>query len=151
MSKPKGLLISVVVLLSLVGLELVLSSLKPPDAAVRITNMGETPIVDMRITFGDGVVVVGTIAPQDSAVVHFSGRKKDALKVSFSQLDNPLSGFEVADFDPSALRRQGRELALEIRMNEYSRAQVTDETPTTLSRLTQNLWSWFGADVEPSP
>ena len=151
MSKPRGLLIFVLVVLSLVGLELILSGLKPPDAAVRITNMGETPIVEMRIAFGDSVVAVGTIAPQESTVVHFSGRKKGVLKVSFNQLDNPLSGFEVADFDPSALRGQGNALALEIRMNEYSRAQVTDESPTTLGRLTQNLWSWFGADAEPSP
>lgn len=150
MTRSRGMLIGLVVVLAFVSLELGLTLFKPPEAGVRIFNMGETPIVDLRIAYGGRTIAVETIPPQQSAFVHFAGWKRDLLTLNFTQLDNPLGSFQVADFDPAALRKENADLAIEIRENEFSRGHMPDETPTALGRLWRNVSSWFVDESEPS-
>ncbi len=151
MSKPKRKLIVLGVLLLLVGTEFGLSSLRIPTAAVRIVNPGDEPVVDLEVVCGDCKVSVGRINPQQSAVVHVAGRGNNVLKLSYKQLGNAMSGFEVTHFNPGRLSRDGSVLVLEIRPNEFTRYHMPDETPTALGRLGRNVAGWFGEEPEPSP
>ena len=144
MPKSKRTLIVVGIVVFVVGLELGLSALKAPEGTVRIVNVGDTPITDMQLVLGDSKVSVAPIPPQGSMDVPMSGRENLELNVTFKQLDNALGGFQVADFDARAMRRDHTMLVLEIRTNEFVRSQMPDETPTTFGRLARKVSSWFG-------
>lgn len=144
MSRRKRTLIVVGAVLFVVGLELGLKSLKAPEATVRIVNVGDAPITDMQLVLGKNTVDVAPIAPQGSSDVRISGRLKQTLKITFRQLDNPLTGFQVPEFDAAALHRDSLILVLEIRSNEFVRSQAPDETPTILGQLARNVSRWFG-------
>lgn len=150
MSRSKRTLIVVGVVVVVVGVELGLSALKAPEGTVRIVNVGDTPINDLQLVLGDSKVMTASIPPQSTRDVRIGGREKQALNITFNQLDNPLGGFQVPDFDVAALRRDHTMLVLEIRSNEFVRSQAPDDTPSALGRLSRNVSSWFG-DEQPEP
>jgi hypothetical protein len=151
MTKPKRRYIILGVLLLLVGAEVGLNAVRVRTAAVKVVNMGDEPIVDLVVVCGDSRAAVERISPSQSVVVRLGGRGKKPLKLSYQQLGNAMSGFEVPDFNPGELSRDGSALVLEIRNNEFTRSHEPDETPGTLGRLGRNVWGWFEEESEPSP
>jgi hypothetical protein len=135
--------------IALVGVEVGLETLRPPDATVRVINMGDTSITELKLSYGNSSALVPVILPQDSVVVRLSGRGKKPLIVDFRQLENAMTGFQIKDFDPAELRQAGSMLVLEIRPNEFGRQLEADTTPTPLGRLRKNIESWLGEEPDP--
>ena len=148
MLKRKRTLIVMGVLLLIVVVEVGLNAWKPSVAGVRGGNQGDAPIVNLQVVYGDSKTSVDQILPQESAEVRIVGHGQRGLKLRFKQLNNALSDFEVADFDPGFMSREKSVLVLEIRNGEFTRSLDVDKTPTTLGRLSRNVWRWLGEEEE---
>jgi hypothetical protein len=136
----------------LVATEVVLNALKTPVGQVKIVNTGADPILNLVATNGPSRAEAARVDPQDSVVLQISGRGKTALALKFNQFNNPVTDFEVAEFDPAALSRQGSRLVLEVRPGEVMRYQEPDDTPTRWQRFLDWVRSTFNEkDTEPTP
>ena len=88
-----------------------------------------------------GTVVRGTNR------VWLSGKGKAPLSLAFKQADNPLSGFQLDDFDPRLSHRDGLKTVLEIRPNEVQRYTEDDETASGSRSPSNWLLDWISAEL----
>jgi hypothetical protein len=132
-SRWKWFLLGAVVLLA--AAELALNALKTPVALVRVVNRGDYPITDLSLSTGASRTSAVRVEPGQSEVFQMGSRGKAALVLKFHQFDNPLSGFEVPDFDARRQRRDGSVLVLEVRPNEVVRYHEPDDTPGRWERI----------------
>lgn len=143
MSRGKRyLLAGCALVLALVGGELGLRQLLAPVASVQVINAGREAIEGLRVESGQSQAGVHRIEPGESARLHIRGRGPSTLRLSYQQRGSALTNFEVPNFDPPALAREGFMLVLRVRENEYERYQDEDE-PSTLSRLGSTLKRWL--------
>lgn len=146
-SRWKWVLLGVVLLL--VVAEVALNALKPPIATVRVINRGEYPITGLTLSTGSSRVGSARIESDQDEVFTLSGWGKKPLVLKFSQLNNPMTEFEVTDFDPRRLQRDGSVLVLELRPNEVARYQEPDETPGRWRHLGERVRKTFDEAQAP--
>ncbi len=144
--KPYALIaIGVVVLLSVV--EFGLSHYRGTLGCVMFVNEGAEPIENLRVVLDDQVAEVSRIEAGASAKIYLSGHGKNILRVKYRQKGSPLTGFEIAEFDPDALVKESFQLVLRIRPNEFERYQ-DDADPSLLERFTSRFKRWFMTSLE---
>ena len=78
-----------------------------PGPASRSSTTASAVIENLVVSFPGSQVAVGSLAGGESAQVWLSGREKGTLSLSFTQAGNPMSGFQIPDFDPDEMRRDG--------------------------------------------
>ena len=136
-SRWKWVLLGVVLLL--VAAELALNALKVPTAQVRIVNGGEYPITELVVSNGASQAKLSRLEPGRSDVLLLSGRGKTPLVLRFNQFNNPLTDFEIPEFEPRRLQRERSVLVLELRPNEVVRSQEPDDRPSRWEQLGERV------------
>jgi hypothetical protein len=150
MSRRSWIIIATLVLLLVVGAEVVVRTWRSPKACVQIVNQGEAAIDDLVVSYAQTQVRAGKVGAGESAHVWFTAGKPGALRIDFRQKGNPLSGFQVPDFDPIENRSAGLKLVLVVKTNLVQRSMEDDEAMTPLESLVERLKAWIMADLERS-
>jgi len=149
MSRRKWILLCSLVALA-AGLEIVVLFTQSARTRVRIINAGATKIEDLLVSYAGSKIRVGDIAPGETGYAHLSGNEKGTLELAFTQAGNPMSGFQVADYDPSTLRASSLEQVLEIKVDQVARYMEDAGATTPLSRLRDRIANWMSAELDSS-
>ena len=140
------------ILIALVGLvvliELVVRFVQPSLTSLQIVNGGATPIDNLVVSYGNSRVGVGTIPAGESANVRLSGSSKGTVTLSFTQAGNPMAGFQIADFDPRAMRRDGLKQVLHVMPNQVMKYMDEETSTTPLGRLGGRITDWLSAELD---
>jgi len=139
------ILISVVALL--LGIELVVRFSVSSRAGVQIVNEGGAVLENLIVSFPGSRVAVGNLPGGDSARVWLSGHGKGTLALSFTQAGNPMSGFQIPDFDPREMHRDGLRLVIHVRPNEVMKYMDDEESPAPISRLGDKISDWISSEL----
>ena len=143
MSRPNRRLIVLGVVLVLVLAEVALNALHAPMARVQVVNEGITPIEDLRLTFGGAEALAPPIQPGESVHLSFSGWKRRPLTVKFRQEGNPMTGFELPEFDPSYLSEGRAKLVITVKPGAFERGQEEDAATTPRGRVLGAVGRWL--------
>jgi hypothetical protein len=144
MSRPKrNLIVAGSLVLLVVAAEVALNLLRPPMARVQIVNEGRSAIEDLQVVYGRQEAGVARIGPGESAHLTFAGWRRRDLNLKFQQPDNALTGFEVAEFDPPALSRDGMKLVVIVKPNTFERGLEDDAAPTPRGRIVEVMGQWL--------
>jgi hypothetical protein len=145
--RARIVLISVVCLV--LGIELVARFSAPSTGGVQIVNGADSVIENLVVSFAGSKIALGSLAPGDATVVRLSGKENGTLDLAYTQKGNPVAGFQVADYDPRALRRDGLRLVIQIRPNEVMKYMDDDEDGTPLGKLRGRVSDWFYGELDP--
>jgi hypothetical protein len=148
MSRRSWIILVTLILLLAVGAELVVRSWRSPKGCVQIVNQGEAAIDDLVVSYAQTQVRVGKVGAGESTHVWFTAGKPGPLKLDFRQKGNPVSGFQVPDFDPIENRSAGLKLVLVVKTNLVQRSMEDDETMTPLESLVERVKDWIVADLQ---
>ena len=133
----------------LLGIEVVVRFSGSSRASVQIVNDGDAVLENLIVSFPGSRVAVGSLTGGDSAQVWLSGHEKGTLALSFTQAGNPMSGFQIPDFDPREIHRDGFRLVLHIRQNEVTKYMDDEESSTPMSRLGDKISDWVASELDP--
>ena len=145
----KAWLIAIGLAILLLGIEIGVRSLQSAKSSVQISNLGDTLLENLVVSFAGSQVGVGNLAPGESAQVWLSGTKKGTLGLAFTQKGNPMSGFQIADYDPPILRRDGLRMVLQIRPNEVTKFQDDESSTSLLGGLSNRIRDWVWGELSP--
>ena len=87
------------------------------EAVVVVENAGTAPIEDFVLTHGDSKSSIPLIAPGSSVRIFINGGGARPLAFNFRQVGNPLNSFELQEFSPAQLERDGLMLNVRILSN----------------------------------
>jgi hypothetical protein len=146
--RARIVLISVVCLV--LGIELVVRFAGPSRGGVQIINAADTVIEKLVVSFAGSKVAVGSLAPGDATVVRLSGNDTGTLELSYTQKGNPVAGFQVQDYDPRALRRDGLRLVIQIKPNEVMKYMDDDADGSPLGKLRGRIGDWLYDELDPT-
>ncbi len=149
MSRRVRICLIVAVVLA-VGIEAVVRLSDSVRTSVEITNMGQTPINDLVVSFEGSRIGAGHLAPGETRNVGMTGTGKGTLSLAFTQQGNPMSGFLVADYDPRDMHRNGLKLIIQIKPNEVLKYMDDETASTPLSRLRDRIGEEFTIEGIPA-
>jgi|GEM_PF-2504621 len=135
------------VLLLLGTIEVGLSYYRGSLGCVLVINEGTEPIEDLRLLLNGEEAKVTWIEAGGAAKVYLGGSGKNDLKLKYRQRGSPLTGFEIAGFEPEALAKDGFRLELRIRPDEFERS-FEDEDPSMLVRVASGAKRWLVESLE---
>jgi hypothetical protein len=148
MSRRARIILICLVCLAL-GIEVVVRFAGPSKASVKIINGADSMIEKLVVSFGGSQIALGSLAPGDAAVVWLSGSKKGTLDLAYTQKGNPVAGFQVSDYDPRALRRDGLRQVIQIKPNEVMKYVDDEEDGTPLGKLRGRVSDWIYGELDP--
>jgi hypothetical protein len=105
---------------------------------------------DLIASYGGTRVAVKRLKPGESVNVWFTARERGVLSLDYQQKGNPLTGFNVPDFDPLQNRRDGFKLSLVVRNNLVERSVEDDETTTPLQIFGERIKGWVSSELMPA-
>jgi hypothetical protein len=143
--RARIVLISLAVLL--LAVEIVVRFAVSSRASLQIVNDGDAVIENLIVSFPGSQVAVGHLGAGDSAQVWLSGNEKGTLALSFNQKGNPMQGFQVQDFDPRELRRDGFRLVLRVRPNEVTKYMDDEVSSTPVGQLGDKISDWVNWEL----
>jgi hypothetical protein len=138
--RTRGILIVLAILALLVGSEVVLNLIRGSQGLVQVKNLGNEPIENLVVGFGDRRFEVARIPAGSSSKVYITGSGTQTLRLTFRQRGNALSNFHLPDFNPEQMSREGFKLVLLFRPNEIERFQDDAEPYTVLGWFIYNTW-----------
>jgi hypothetical protein len=127
----------------LVGAEVGLNLWRGRETIVQVKNEGAEPIEGLTFRFGTRQTNVARVLPGESARVYLSGRRPGTLTMAFRQKGNAMTGYQVPEFDPDLMSREGFKLVLEVRPNEVVRYQEDSEPVSPLGQVVQGFTQRF--------
>jgi len=148
--RDRNLWIVAAIVTALVGVEVGLNLWRGPEGCVEVENAGVEPIDDLVLTWRGGRSEVGRVAPGASALVRFSGRGIGPLTVQFRQKGNALGSFELPEFSPAQLSRDGLRQVLRVRTNEVERNLDDSEPSSSAGRFLQGVWRGIAGSLDES-
>jgi hypothetical protein len=80
--------------------------------------------------------------------VSLTGSAKGTLTLSFTQAGNPMAGFQIPDFDPRAMRRDGLKQVLQVMPNQVVKYMDDEDYSTPMGRLGGRITDWISAELE---
>ena len=129
----------------LVGGELGFEWWRGSEAVVAVENAGTTPIEDFVLLHGGGKSSIPLIAPGSSVRIFINGRDSAPLSFNFRQVGNPLNSFELPEFSPAQLERDG--LMLNVRILPDGQVErfgdLNDDTGPPLTRRYRAFRAWL--------
>jgi hypothetical protein len=132
----------------LLGIEVVFRFVDSSRAGIQIVNDGTTAIENLIVSFPGSRVAVGSLAPGESGHVWLSGHEKGTLELSFTQAENPMSGFQIPDYDPQEMRRDGLKMVIHVRPNEVMKYMDDEGSSTPLGRLGDSMSDWITSELD---
>jgi hypothetical protein len=147
MSRKVRILLVVGVCLIL-GLEIAVRLAGGSRNGVQIVNEGSTPMENLVVSFDGSNVAVGNVAPGQTARVLLSGERKGSITLTFQQKENPLSSFQIPDYDPRALRRDRLEMVVLVKMNQVGKYLDDQRSTTPVGRLLERIESQISGELD---
>ena len=132
----------------LLGVEVAVRHWVAPKACVQITNQGDGAIEDLVVSYAGSQLAVGRLPVGQSAQVWLSGGPKGLLRLDFKQKGNALTGFQVPEFDPAQIRRDGFKLVLVVKRNEVERF-MDDDPLADRETLEDRVRRWMRSEMGP--
>jgi hypothetical protein len=136
------------VLALVVGLEVAVRIAQTGRSRVQIINAGATPIENLVVSYAGTRIRLGSLPPGATGYAYLSGQEKGTLDLAFTQAGNPLTGFQVADYDPRALGRDGLEQVLEVKSDMVTKYLDDAGSITPLSRLLDRIRDWIHGELD---
>jgi hypothetical protein len=133
-----------------VGIELLVKLSGHSRSSVKIINAADSLIEKLVVSFGETQIAVGSLAPGDATVVWLSGNEKGTLELAYTQKGNPVSGFQIADYDPRALRRDGLRQVIQIKPNEVMKYMDDEDAGTPIGRLRERIGDRISSELNPT-
>jgi hypothetical protein len=143
MSRCIAVILGVLIVAISLGLEWAVREGGAGTGCAMVENDGPQPMERVVATYAGSKVNVGTIAPGAKAKVWFSGAGRRVLSFEFTQQDNPMKGFQIQDFNPPELRRDGSRLVLVVKNNQVERYVEEDESVKSPPRMLDRLMDWI--------
>jgi hypothetical protein len=147
----KWVVIAAVLLLVAGAAEFVVHPWKTSKGCVQIVNQGDAPIEDLVVSYSGTKVNLGHLPPGQSRQAYFTVSKLGRLTLEFKQRGSPLTGFEVADYDPAVNVQDGLKLVLFIKKDQVERAVDDDDTAKARESLIERVKTWFFPELKQSP
>jgi hypothetical protein len=147
MSRRRWIILASLAVL-LVGAEVTVRHWVAPKSCVQITNKGDGAIEDLVVSYAGTQVAVGRLPAGQSTQVWLSAGPKGLLCLDFKQKGNGLAGFQVPDFDPAEIRRDGLKLVLIVKPNEVERF-MDDDPLADRETLEDRIRRWIRDGMEP--
>jgi len=136
------------VVAALAAAELALDLSRPPQAVVRVENLGGGPINDLVVACGASRVRVPRVEAGGFADVAVAGRGPGTLQLTYDQPGSPLGSFALPGFDPAQMARDGLRQVLRIRPSEVERYCDEADPATPLGRFARDRWRGLRRSVE---
>jgi hypothetical protein len=143
MSRRWIIILCVLIVALAAGLEWASRYWGSQTTSAQIVNEGTEPMHEVFASYADTRISLGTLAAGDKSKVWFSAAGRRALKLEFTQKGNPLTGFNVPDFDPMEHRRDGSRLVLVVKNNQVERFVEEDDSVKSPPRLLDRLMEWI--------
>jgi hypothetical protein len=118
---------------------------------VQIVNQGETAIEDLVLSYAETKVRLGRVGAGQSSQAYFTAGKLGLLNLEFKQKGNPLTGFQVADYDPAANIRDGLKLVLFVKKDQVERSVDDDDTAIARQTWIENVRDWLLPELKEKP
>ena len=138
------ILVSLAVLL--LGAEVAVRQWTAPKVCVQITNKGEGAIEDLVVSYAGSKVAAGRLPVGRSTQVWISAGPKGLLRLDFKQKGNALTGFQIPEFDPAQIRRDGFKLVLVVKSNQVERF-MDDDPLADRETLEDRVRRWIRAET----
>jgi hypothetical protein len=116
---------------------------KAPKGCVQIVNQGDTAIEDLVLSYSGTRVRAGRVGAGQSSHVWFTAGKLGALNLQFKQKGNPLTGFQVADYDPASNIQDGLKLVLVVKKDLVERSVDDDDGVKARETLIERVKDWL--------
>jgi hypothetical protein len=147
MSRRRWILLGCVLVL-VVGLEVAVWWAQSGRNRVKIINSGLTPIQNLVVSYAGTKVSLGGLEPGETGYAYLSGREKGTLDLAFTQAGNPMAGFQITDYDPRVLRRDGLEQVLDIKVNQVTKYMDDAGASSAMGRLYERLRDWVADEFD---
>ncbi len=93
----------------------------------------------------------GALGAGQSVQAWFTTGKLGPLDLEFKQRGNPLTGFQVADYDPASNIRDGLKLVLCVKKNQVERSVDDDDTVKARETWIERAKDWLVPELKESP
>ena len=145
MTRRKWIILGALLVLLSIGAELVVRPWNSSKGCVQIVNQGDDPMDDLILSYGGTKVRVGGLGAGQSTNVWFTIGGKGTLNLEFKQKGNPMTGFQVPDFDPAENLADGLRLVLVVTEQSgralHGRRSDTDAIPAEPDGYHQRIGS----------
>jgi hypothetical protein len=151
LNRRKWIIVAVVLVVLAGAAEFAVQPWKVPKGCVQIVNQGDAPIEDLVLSYAGTKVVMGRLGTGQSGHAWFTGDKVGPLILDFKQKGNPMSGFQIADFDPGANIRDGLKLVLFVKNDQIQRSVDDDDTVKARENLIERVKLWLFPELKQAP
>ncbi len=124
---------------------------KAATGCVQIINQGESAIEDLVLSYAGTKVRVGRVGAGQSSQAWFTAGKLGPLNLEFKQKGNPLTGFQVADYDPASNIRDGLKLVLLVKKDQVERSVDDDDTAKARESFIKRVTDWLLPELKEVP
>jgi hypothetical protein len=149
MTRRKWIILGVLVVLLTIGAELLVRPWNSSRGCVQVDNQGDAAMDDLILSYGGTKIRVGGLGVGRSTNVWFTVAGKDTLSLEFNQKGNPMTGFQVPDFDPADNLANGFKIVLVVKNNRVERFMEDDHSTTPLKNLVESISEMFEPDSRP--
>jgi hypothetical protein len=140
------------ILLLLAGAaEMMVRPWKASKGCVQIVNQGDAGIEDLVLSYSGTKVRVGHVAAGQSSQAWFTAGNLGPLKLEFLQKGNPLTGFQVADYDPASNIRDGVKLVLFVKKDQVERSVDDDDSVKARETVIERVKDWLAPELKEAP
>ncbi len=151
LSRRKWIIIAAVLVLVAGAAEITVHPWKVSKGCVQVVNQGDAAIEDLVLTYAGTKVRVSYLAAGGSTQAWFTAGKLGQLTLEFKQKGNPLTGFQVADYDPASNLREGLKLVLYIKNDRVERTVDDDDTAKARESLIERVKNWLLPELKEMP
>ncbi len=148
MNRQKWMIIAAVLVLLAGAAEMTVRSWKAPKGCVQIVNQGDAALEDLVLSYAGTKVRLGHVGTGRSIQAWFTAGILGPLKLEFKQKGNPLTGFQVADYDPGSNIRDGLKLVLCVKKDQVERSVDDDDTTKARETLIERLKDWLAPELK---
>jgi len=145
------MIIAAVLVLLAGAAEITVRPWKASRGCVQIVNQGDAAIEDLVLSYAGTKVRVGRVGAGQSSQAWFTAGKLGPLNLEFKQKGNPLTGFQVADYDPASNIRDGLKLVLFVKKDQVERSVDDDDTVKARETLIERVKDWLAPELKEPP
>ncbi len=145
------MIIAAVLVLLAGAAEMTVRPWKSPKGCVQIVNQGDAALEDLVLSYAGTKVRLGRVGAGRSVQAWFTTGKLGPLNLEFKQKGNPLTGFQVADYDPASNIRDSLKLVLCVKKDQVERSVDDDDTVKARETLIERVKDWLAPELKESP
>ncbi|WP_165248257.1 hypothetical protein [Paludisphaera soli] len=124
------------------ALEVGVRMARGPRSGLIVVNGGDAPVKDLVASYAGVKVLVGEVAPGQSAQVRLENAPSDVVTLAFSQEGNPATGLLLGGDELDQARREGLRIVVVVKpgqLSRYMEDDVSTDEPSPLLRLVRRV------------